>query len=206
MTFNSDLANPFSGYVFEPPGPLWKLSQNLRGIANWVAPHVLRAEGARSPPGGPCCTFGATEEHARRVRSQAVRAFRLAYLRNRYRLTRRLIETSLAWERTRPACYCRERYLEIKCLNSSARPRRAGNANRPVRPTTARSFSNSLYGPGHIPRSGRQLRPSIKNALARWYAVSLQRELPGRLLVELAFVYNANYDVRNATVSGELMR
>jgi hypothetical protein len=36
--------------------------------------------------------------------------------------------------------------------------------------------------------------------------VSLQRELPGRLLVELAFVYNANYDMRNATVSGEIMR
>jgi hypothetical protein len=35
--------------------------------------------------GAPCCTFRATEEHARRVRSQAVRAFRLAYLRNRYK-------------------------------------------------------------------------------------------------------------------------
>ncbi len=36
-----------------------------------------------------------------------------------------------------------------------------------------------------------------KSAIARRYAVSLQRELPERLLVELAFIYKANYDMHN---------
>jgi hypothetical protein len=52
----------------------------------------------------PGSTLRETEEHARRLRSQAARAFRLGYRRNRFYPTGRLIETSPAWERTRPAC------------------------------------------------------------------------------------------------------
>lgn len=39
-----------------------------------------------------------------------------------------------------------------------------------------------------------------RNTLARRYQVSLQRELPGRVLIDLAFVRNVNYDMRVANV------
>ena len=39
-----------------------------------------------------------------------------------------------------------------------------------------------------------------RNTRARRYAVSLQRELPGRAVAEVAFVRNENVDVRVANV------